>query len=151
MTITGTVAYVFDGDTIAVADPRGSETRVRLLGIDTPETRKPDTPVQCWGPQASQRTHALLPLGTRVRVVSDPTQDLRDRYHRFLGYVFIAGATRSVNLRLVAGGDARVYVYDPAHPFRHLRGYRTAERHARAARRGLWGPPCWGDTTRPAP
>jgi micrococcal nuclease len=53
---------VFDGDTIAVTEHTGFEVRVRLLGIDTPETRKPDAPVQCWGPQASDCTHALLPL-----------------------------------------------------------------------------------------
>jgi hypothetical protein len=58
---------------------------VRLIGIDTPETRHPSEPVQCFGPAASARTARLLPAGQRVRLVTDGTQDVRDRYGRLLG------------------------------------------------------------------
>ena len=90
VTLEGTVSEVVDGDTIKVVS-RGFETPVRLVGIDTPETRHPGKPVQCYGPQASAMTTRLLPVGQKVIVRSDPTQDTRDRYGRFLGYVFKAG------------------------------------------------------------
>jgi micrococcal nuclease len=81
--LKGTVSSVVDGDTIKVIS-RGFETPVRLIGIDTPETRHPSEPVQCFGPAASARASRLLPVGQQVRLVSDPTQATRDRYGRFL-------------------------------------------------------------------
>jgi len=147
---TATVDRVVDGDTVRVV-ARGFETTVRLVGIDTPETHRPDTPVQCWGPEATRRAEHLLPRGARVRVVADPTQDRRDRYGRFLGYVTRLGMRVTVNHAMVASGDAKVYVYDRDHPFARVRSFRTAQRRARTARRGLWGPPCEGRTDRPAP
>ena len=57
-----TVERVVDGDTVDLRFASGRE-RVRLLGIDTPETVKPNTPVQCFGPEASARAKALLPHG----------------------------------------------------------------------------------------
>lgn len=148
--LVGTVAAVVDGDTIRVVS-RGFETPVRLLGIDAPETRRPGTPVQCWGPEASARTARLLPAGRRVRLVTDPTQDTRDRYARLLAYVYVPGRRSSVNHALVATGYARAYVYDPAYPFVHAASYLRAQSRARRARRGLWGPPCLGRTAMPAP
>jgi micrococcal nuclease len=149
VTLQGRVVRVVDGDTIAVRS-RGFETTVRLLGIDTPETRSPGI-VQCFGPAASARTRRLLPRGVRVRLVTDPTQDTRDRYGRLLAYVYRAGRSTSVNLALVATGHAKVYVFDRDQPFRHARSYLRAQARARAARRGLWGPPCFGNTARPDP
>jgi micrococcal nuclease len=150
VTLTGTVSTVVDGDTIKVVS-RGFETPVRLIGIDTPETRKPGTPVQCWGPEATARTKRLLPAGRRVRLVTDPTQDTRDRYGRLLAYVYRDGARTSVNRSLVLTGHAKLYVYRPSGPFLHVGSFRRAEVQARRARRGLWGPPCNGNTTKPAP
>jgi micrococcal nuclease len=133
----GQVAYVSDGDTIGV---RFGTTvrRVRLLGIDAPETKDPNRPVACFGPQASARAATLLPLGTAVTVVIDPTQDRVDRYGRLLAYVFRRAETRPVNERLLADGTARVYVYRNR-PFRRLAAFRLAEREAMSAGRGLWG------------
>lgn len=146
--LDGTVARVVDGDTVHVR-VRGFDTTVRLVGIDTPETVHPRMPVQCWGPQASARAKRLMPVGAPVRVVSDPTQDVRDRYGRFLGYVYTGGrrGAASVNRALVATGAARVYVYGGT-PFRHAAAFRRAEAAARRARNGLWGPPCHGRTDR---
>ena len=81
LTLRGTVSDVVDGDTIKVV-ARGFETPVRLIGIDTPETRAPGKPVQCFGPAAAVRAKRLLPVGQKVRLVTDPTQDTRDRYAR---------------------------------------------------------------------
>lgn len=152
LTLRGTVSDVVDGDTIKVVS-RGFETPVRLIGIDTPETRAPGKPVQCFGPAASARTARLLPLGRRVRLVTDPTQDTRDRYGRLLAYVYTAGRsgpTGSVNHSLVATGHAKVYVYGGVR-FRFAVPFFKAQHRARRAKKGLWGPPCRGNTTKPDP
>jgi micrococcal nuclease len=152
-TLEGTVSAVVDGDTIKVV-VRGFETPVRLVGIDTPETRDPRKPVQCYGPQAAAMTKRLLPVGSRVIVRSDPTQATRDRYARFLGYVFAAGRVlnpdRSVNFALVRAGRAKVYVYGGVR-FAAADPYFRAQHRARRAKTGLWGPPCNGNTQRPDP
>lgn len=144
--VRATVTRVVDGDTIHV-DIRGFDTTVRLIGIDTPETHHPSKPVQCWGPEAAALTASLLPAGEAVRVEPDPTQDARDRYGRMLAYVYRTNhvGADSVNRALVAAGAARVYVYGGV-PFRYAGEFQTAEREARAARRGLWGRPCNGST-----
>lgn len=147
---TGTVSDVVDGDTIKVRS-RGFEDTVRLVGIDTPETRRPGTPLQCWGPEATRRAERLLPVGSRVEVVADPTQDRRDRYGRFLGYVRRTDMRVTVNFAMVLSGDARVYVYERSRPFARVASFRAAQRTARDAGRGLWGPPCNGRTDRPQP
>jgi micrococcal nuclease len=152
LTLRGTVSDVVDGDTIRV-DVRGFETPVRLIGIDTPETRAPGTPVQCFGPAATARAKRLLPVGQRVRLVTDPTQATRDRYARLLAYVYTpghGGSTGSVNYSLVRSGHAKVYVYGGVR-FRFATPFSTAQNRARGARRGLWGPPCRGNTKKPDP
>jgi micrococcal nuclease len=80
----------------------------------------------------------LLPRGTAATVVTDPTQDRIDKYHRLLAYVVTAGNPVSVNEQLVSEGAARVYVYRRSHPPRRLGKLRAAERQAKAAGRGLW-------------
>lgn len=150
--LTGAVTSVVDGDTIKVR-ARGFETTVRLIGIDTPETRHPSEPVQCFGPAASERVKRILPAGQRVRLETDPTQDRRDRYDRLLAYVHKPGRSGprgSVNYGLVATGYAKVYIHQ-GNPFRYARAFQAAERRAKAAERGLWGPPCNGDTTQRDP
>jgi micrococcal nuclease len=150
-TLQGQVTRVVDGDTIVVRS-RGVETTVRLIGIDTAETRHPSEPVGCFGPQASARTSALLPAGRRVRLVTDDTQDARDRYGRLLAYVYTggrSGPSGSVNHGPVRGGYAKVYVHGGAR-FQHADAFFRAQHRARAGRLGLWGPPCLGDTEKPA-
>src|SRR3712207_6257579 len=77
-----TVQKGVDGDTVDLSDGR----RVRVLGIDTPETVDPDKPVECWGPEATAFAEATL-LGKAVTVTGDPTQDAVDGYGRTLAYL----------------------------------------------------------------
>jgi endonuclease YncB( thermonuclease family) len=128
------VITAVDGDTLKVNLLRGGERDVRLIGIDTPETVRPDTPVECGGPEASASMHQLAD-GRRVTLVSDPSQDRVDRYGRLLAYV-IRG---SINLGKVqiGRGWAEVYVYQHD-PFRKVRSFRRAERGAERGDRGVW-------------
>jgi len=128
------VVRVVDGDTLDVDCPDGKypETRVRLWGVDTPETVKQDTPVQYFGPQASKFTKDFA-LGKRVRLQLEP-QQTRDRYGRLLAYVIGPDGTM-FNRRLVAEG----YAYaDPRYPHRRKDEFRRLQRSAMRARRGLW-------------
>lgn len=127
------VMRVVDGDTIQVR-VGGRREKVRLLGIDTPESVKPNTPVQCYGEEASARTHALLPPGTHVRLVRDV--DERDRYGRLLAYVYRLPDGLFVNLALVQEGYAGPYTYPPN--VAHAADFVAAAARARDANVGLW-------------
>lgn len=131
-----TVRRVVDGDTL-VARVGGADERVRMLGVDAPESVTPGRPVECFGPQAAARLRALLPRGSRITLVPDPTQGARDRFGRLLAEVRRPGGARSVNVELVAGGYAEVFRGDGRGALQPA--LRAAEREARAARRGLWG------------
>jgi len=125
------VTGVVDGDTIEVAW-RGGRERVRLLGVNTPETVHPTRPVECFGPEASAYTkHSLL--GRRVRLSFDRVR--RDNYGRLLAYVELDG--RRFNDELLDGGYARLLVIPPNGS--HARAMLDHELAARAAGRGLWG------------
>lgn len=128
-----TVAHVVDGDTVDL-DFGGRAERVRLLGIDTPETVKPNTPVQCFGPEASARTKALLPVGTGVRVERDA--EARDRYGRLLLYLYRRTDRLFVNRSLLADGYARVLSISPNTT--HAPDLAAASASAERANRGLW-------------
>jgi micrococcal nuclease len=80
---TATVLKMVDGDTVDIVDDVRGRLRIRLLGIDTPETKKPGYTVGCWGPQASEFAKSTL-LGQRVAFVTDPSQGTYDRYGRTL-------------------------------------------------------------------
>ncbi len=84
-TIDTSIVRVVDGDTV-VATVGGRSDRVRLIGVDTPETVSPSKPVQCYGPQASTHLKELLPKGTAVRLVTDV--ETHDVYGRLLAYVY---------------------------------------------------------------
>lgn len=129
----GTVVGVVDGDTVDVAID-GREVRVRLIGVDTPESVARDRPVQCFGAEASAHTAALLPPGTRVRLERDDVG--RDRYGRLLAYVWRVDDDLLVNLDLVETGHADAVTYgDNEVLFPTLA---AAEARARAAGVGLW-------------
>ncbi len=78
---TAVVLKVVDGDTIDIRDDIRGRLRIRVLGIDTPETKKPGFTVGCWGPEATSFAQSPL-VGQRVAMVTDPTQDVTDRYGR---------------------------------------------------------------------
>ncbi len=141
--VTATVLRIVDGDTVDIVDDVRGRLRVRLLGIDTPETKKPGYTVGCWGPEASAfATDALL--GRRVALIADPTQDRTDRYGRTLAYLdSMDGWDYSVEA--ARAGAARAYVYR-GHPVARADDIAAAEQEARTAQRGLWGAPCYGDT-----
>jgi len=127
------VVRVVDGDTVVVRV--GSvEEHVRLIGIDTPETVDPRSPVECFGKEASRRTGELLPVGTPVRVVRDV--EARDRYQRLLAYLYRAEDDTFVNLALVEEGYASVLTYPPN--VAHTDAFVVAAAEAREAGRGLW-------------
>lgn len=129
----GTVIDVIDGDTLDVAIG-GSDERVRLIGVDTPESVAPDRPVQCYGAEASLALSTLLPVGTEVHLARDA--EARDRYGRLLAYVYRAHDDLLVNLALVEEGFADAVTYgDNEALYDELV---AAESAARQAGRGLW-------------
>jgi micrococcal nuclease len=129
-----TVIEVVDGDTIVI-EVGGATERLRLLGIDTPESVDPTRPVQCFGPEASARLAELLPPGTPIRVERDT--EARDRYGRLLGYVHRADDDLFVNEALLRDGYADLLVMEPNTAYTDA--LRTALTAARTANAGLWG------------
>jgi len=126
---------VIHGDTIAVRID-GREERVRYIGIDTPETVKPNTPVQCFGTAAHDLNARLLGRpGADLTLRFD--RELRDRYGRLLAYVHRAGDDAFVNARLVAAGAARTLPIAPNTA--HAAQLSALQSAARAAGAGLWG------------
>jgi micrococcal nuclease len=129
-----TMVEVIDGDTIDVSID-GDRERVRLIGIDTPETKKPDTPVQCYGPEASTFTKSLLPTNAALHLERDVVA--RDDYGRLLAYVYLAGDGQFVNLAIVRNGYARPLTIAPNSA--HADEFVAAARLAEAGNVGLWG------------
>lgn len=140
------VTHVVDGDTIDVRIG-GREERVRLIGIDTPETKRPETPVECFGPEASAFTESLLPVGTHVLIERDVVG--RDDYGRLLGYVYLladppAAGTPArdrntglfVNHEIIRRGYATPLSIEPNTTF--ARTFAAAARRAEADDIGLW-------------
>jgi endonuclease YncB( thermonuclease family) len=128
-THSGKIDHVTDGDTVVLA---GGE-RVRLVQIDTPEVYGGK---ECYGAEASAETKSLLPPGTRVRIVTDPKLDQKDRYGRTLAYVW-KGASL-VNLRLVRDGVAAPYFFS-GDEGQYARVIFKSAVAARRAGKGLWG------------
>jgi micrococcal nuclease len=129
------VERVVDGDTLRVSID-GRSRSVRLLGIDTPETHRPGTPVECGGPQATAHMQALAPAGTRVRLFTDPSQDRVDRYGRLLAYVRLPSGRFAEDSQLESGW-ASVYVYG-GKPVSLYPRFRSEQQAARARGRGVW-------------
>src|SRR5437660_5022484 len=102
---SASVVRVVDGDTFLARVGSGPDVRVRVIGIDTPETVKPNTPVRCYGPQASAFTKHLLPAGTVVRDAHESGGDF-DRYGRQLWDVWLPDG-RFLESVLAASGDGR--------------------------------------------
>jgi micrococcal nuclease len=140
---SATVLRIVDGDTVDVLDDTRGRLRIRVLGIDTPETKKPGYSVGCWGPQATEFATSAL-LGDRVAVIPDTTQDLHDRYGRSLAYLDKPGGW-DYSIEAARNGAARAYVYGHT-PVSRAADIAAAEQDARAGGRGLWGSPCYGHT-----
>lgn len=126
------VAEFDDGDTIVV-DMNGRQEKVRFIGVDTPETKDPRKAVQCFGQAASDFTKNLI--GDQpVRLEADPTNTNRDRYSRLLRYVYLPDGTL-VNLEIIRAGYGFAYT---SFPTEKSEEFKTAEKEAREAGRGLW-------------
>lgn len=132
------VERIVDGDTIVVV----VGARVRLIGIDTPESVDPRRPVECFGREASAHIGSLAPPGTAVRLVYDVERV--DRFGRALAYVYRLADGLFVNGAMVGDGYAQVFTVPPN--VRHTDELLALQREAREAGRGLWSA-CPADDT----
>lgn len=126
------VNKVDDGDTITV-DMDGVAEKIRMIGVDTPETQHPSRPVECYGLAASSYTKKLIGANS-VRLEADPTNMNRDRYDRLLRYVYLPDGTL-VNAKIIQDGYGFAYTHFPFEKLEQFRGYEQA---ARDKNLGLW-------------
>jgi micrococcal nuclease len=139
--LTGRVVRAVDGDTLEVAVDGGATETVRLIGVDTPETVKPDTPVQCFGPRASAFEHRTVE-GRRVRLLTGV--EPRDVYGRLLAYVWVEGRQpdnvarqeRFLEVELLRHGLARTLTFHPNDRFADR--FEKLEQETAEAGKGLW-------------
>ncbi len=124
---THLVKRVIDGDTIELS----TGERVRLIGVDTPETKDPRRPVQYFGEEAAAFTKRMVE-GKRVRLEYD--WERKDKYGRTLAYVYLEDGT-FLNAEIIRQGYGFAYT---RFPFKYLEEFRKLEREAREAGRGLW-------------
>jgi len=128
------VVKVVDGDTIDVSIDSKTE-RLRLIGIDTPETVDPRKPVQCFGIEASNKAKDML-AGKKVSLEADNTQGERDKYDRLLRYVFLEDGT-NFNEYMINEGYAHEYTYSL--PYKYQADFKQAQKNAETSKKGLWG------------
>lgn len=127
------VVKIVDGDTIDVSID-GKIERIRLIGINTPETVDPRKPVECFGKEASGKAKEFL-SGEDVELEGDATQSDRDKYGRLLRYV----TTKEgffYNLEMIKRGYAYEYTYDV--PYKYQKEFKAAQNEAKNAGKGLW-------------
>jgi len=145
-TVAAQVVGVVDGDTLDVALDGGTE-RIRLIGVDTPETKDPRKPVQCFGVEAAAEAQRLLE-GQTVQLEEDLSQGSRDRYGRLLRYVWLPDG-KLFNLELISGGYAHEYTFDE--PYTYQAVFKQAAADARERGWGLWAATsCNGNTEQAA-
>lgn len=129
------VVKVVDGDTIDV-NIDGKTERIRIIGLNTPETVDPRKPVECFGKEAANKAGDLL-AGKEVRLEGDVTQGERDKYGRLLRYVYLIDET-DFSLKMIKDGYGYEYTYDL--PYNNQQLYNEAEAYARENKIGLWAP-----------
>jgi len=122
-----TVKRVIDGDTLLLSN----RERVRLIGVDTPETKHPQKPVERFGKEAYLFTKRMVE-GKEVRLEFDWQK--RDKYGRLLAYVYLTDGT-FLNAEIIKQGYGFAYT---RFPFKYLEEFRKYEREARDNKRGLW-------------
>ncbi len=127
------VSKVIDGDTFSVSF-NNKILKVRVIGINTPETVDPRRKVECFGREASDQAKRLLG-GQEVRLESDPTQDEKDKYGRLLRYVFLQDGT-DFGLKMIRQGYAYEYTYEL--PYKYQKEYKNAQIEAESEKVGLW-------------
>lgn len=130
------VLNVIDGDTIEIS-LNGLEEKVRLVGIDTPETKDPRRPVGCFGKEASSETKSLLQ--DKIVILQQDVTD-KDKFGRLLRYVYLPMEDKQllfVNDYLVRTGFAKVYRYPPDVKFNEQ--FMQAQQEAKNNKKGMWG------------
>ena len=127
------INHFVDGDTIAV-NMNGSVETIRMIGGDTPETHRPNTPLQCFGNEAAGYTKQLIGQN-QVRLQADSLDTNRDRYGRLLRYVYLPDGTLVEN-KLISQGYGFAYTQ---FPFEKTDEFKMLEQQAKATRQGLWG------------
>jgi micrococcal nuclease len=128
------VQRVVDGDTLLL----GTGERVRLIGVDTPETKRPNTPVEYFGKEASAFTRRLAE-GKRVKLDYDQANNHlghKDQYGRTLAYIFLEDGTL-LNAEIIRQGYGHAFT---RYPFSRTEEFRRLEGEAREEGRGLWAP-----------
>jgi len=135
ISVTGQVAKIFDGDTFSVR-LKGKIKKIRLIGIDAPETGAKYTSAECFHQEATDQAIRLLKNQT-IQLVNDFTQQNEDKYGRLLRYVFLADGT-FFNQLMIEQGFAREYTYQH-NPYQYQKEFIEAERRAKKNKRGLWG------------
>src|SRR6185369_16069178 len=126
------VVRVVDGDTLQVLVENKKE-KVRIIGINTPETVDPRKPVQCFGKEVSDFAKKTL-TGQSISLEPDPTQSNRDKYGRLLRYVFLNNGALDFGQYMIANGYAYEYTYDI--PYAYQVQYKQAEKQARETGKG---------------
>lgn len=130
------VKDVSDGDTITTTID-GKDAIIRLIGVDTPETKDPRRPVQCFGQQASQKTTEWM-LNQYVKLVSDSVSGDKDIYDRYLRYVYREDGL-FLNKALIEEGYGFEYTFR-GEQYDHQAEFKQAQKDAEAGKRGLWSP-----------
>lgn len=126
------VIRVVDGDTFEIFH-EGKNQKVRMIGINTPESVDPRKEVQCFGIEASNKLKELID-GKIVRIESDETQDTKDKYGRLLRYVFLN--EENINQKMISEGYAFEYTYKKRYKF--YDNFKKSEENARNNNLGLW-------------
>lgn len=139
------VLKVVDGDTVDV-QLGGEEVRLRLIGLDTPESVDPRKPVECYAVEASNKAKELLG-GQTVYLEPDPSQSERDRYGRLLRFIWLGDGTL-YNLEMIAQGYAFEYTYD--NKYKYQAAFKRVQEQARDGSVGLWSPTTCNGEHRPA-
>lgn len=121
---------VVDGDTIVV-EINGKQEKVRLIGVDTPETVHPNKPVEYFGKEASKFTKSMVE-GKKVSI--DYDWQRRDKYGRLLAYVYLEDGT-FLNAEIIKQGYGFAYT---KYPFKYIDEFREYEKEARGNNKGLW-------------
>lgn len=127
------VTKVTDGDTLHIS-MGGEDVKVRLIGVNTPETVDPRRPVQCFGKEASAFMKSLAE-GKSVLIETDATQGTYDTYKRLLAYVYLDDG-QMINRKMIAEGYAYEYTYMT--PYKYQKEFREVQNIARTSGRGLW-------------
>lgn len=128
-----TINHYVDGDTIAV-NMNGTVETVRFIGVDTPETHKPNTPVQCYGPEAAAHTKDVISKFGKVRLQADPLDTNRDVYGRLLRYIYLPDGTL-LDEEIIKDGYGFAYL---DFPFSKKAEFAAAGQAAMDAKAGLW-------------